>query len=396
LKDENEQDAISPGTFGVSNNEEEGYEVDLQGTFQRKGLKHEAAERIFRLLQFLTANQCTRKEIFKHLASYYKIDAAVPGEATASRSANRMFERDIKFLEEQGFEIRKVRKRGQPAQYSLVRGTGPRTTFLFTESEVDSLALLYNLFADPARYAQADPTHPLPLQPPRNPFAEEILSLIEKLVSVLPAEQKRHFDRWVRKPYIYFNLAPVTDYLPHRVTIDTIVRAISFRQQIRFDYMPTHREQDVIPHEHIDPYYIAHMEGHFYLIGYSHKTTQFLEYRIDRIKSETIKIGPDTIDIGHRRRPIEFRFWIDSSIARHGLSQRWLTQTTEREEAYLDEHGNQRRRILVRATAYNEWRVRQQLLRYGEQAELVEPQWLREKMKKTVERMYKLYEDNND
>ncbi len=99
--------------------------------------KHESAERIFRLLQFLIANECTRQEIFEHLASYYKIEAVVPGVPAVSRSANRMFERDITFLEEQGFEVKKVRRQGQPARHSIVKGTGPRTTFLFTESEYE-------------------------------------------------------------------------------------------------------------------------------------------------------------------------------------------------------------------------------------------------------------------
>jgi hypothetical protein len=65
------------------------------------GLKHESAERIFRLLQFLTANECARKDVFEHLAFYYKIDDVAPAEPTTSRRADRMFERDIKFLEEQ-------------------------------------------------------------------------------------------------------------------------------------------------------------------------------------------------------------------------------------------------------------------------------------------------------
>src|SRR5438270_13584774 len=134
------------------------------------GLKHESAERIFRLLQFLTANECTRKEVFEHLASYYKIDNVVPVELTTSRRADRMFERDIKFLEEQGFEIKKVKARAKPTRYSLIKGSGPRATFLFTQSEVDSLALLHNLFADPTKYGRIDPSQPLPLQPPRNPF----------------------------------------------------------------------------------------------------------------------------------------------------------------------------------------------------------------------------------
>src|SRR5207244_5490929 len=128
----------------------------------------------------------------------------------------RIIERNIKLLEYQGFEIKKVKVRAKPTRYSLIKGSGPKATFLFTGSEVDSLALLYTLFADPTRYAKVDHTQPLPLQPTRNPFAEEMLSLIEKLVSTLPDEQKKHFDRWVRKPYIYFNLSTVADYLPHR------------------------------------------------------------------------------------------------------------------------------------------------------------------------------------
>jgi predicted DNA-binding transcriptional regulator YafY len=367
-------------------------ELSLGEIVASSGLKHESAERIFRLLLFLTANECTRKDIFEHLASYYKIDHAAPTEQTASRRTDRMFERDIKFLQEQGFEIKKVKARGKPTHYSLVKGSGPRATFLFTQSEVDSLALLYNLFADPTKYGRIDPSQPLPLQPPRNPFSEEILSLIEKLVTTLPPEQKKQFERWIRKPYVYFNLSTVADYLPHRTTIDTIVRAISRRQQIHFEYLPTHRKQDVVPHEHIDPYYVIFMEGHFYLIAYSHKINDFLEYRIDRIKAETLKIQPDMIDVERRRRPIEFSFWIDGNIAKRGLSQRWLAQTMEREEAYLDEHGHERRRVLVRATAYNEWRIRQQILKYGDKAELVEPLWLREQMKETVKRMQKFYE----
>jgi predicted DNA-binding transcriptional regulator YafY len=363
---------------------------DIDGS---NGLKHESAERIFRLLQFLLANECTRKDVFEHLDSYYRIDRIEPTEGNTSRRADRMFERDIKFLEDQGFEIRKVRGKARPTRYSIIKGSGPRATFLFTEAEVDSLALLYNIFADPTRYAQTDPPQPLPLPPPRNPFSEEILALIEKLIATLPPEQQAHFEQGVRKPFVYFHLSTVADYLPHRPTVDTIVRAILHRQQIQFAYMPTHREQEVIQHEHIDPYYIIYMEGHFYLIAYSHKMDRFFEYRIDRIKAESVREQPDMIDVERQRRPIVFRFWIDGNIAKRGLSQRWLTQTLEREEAYLDERGHARRRVLVRATAYNEWRVLQQLLKYGDKAELVEPAHLREKMKHIVQRMWAFYED---
>lgn len=357
-------------------------------------LKQESAERIFRLLQFLSANVSTRKEVFERLAFYYKLDNTdmTDRSSSALRRANRMFERDISFLRNEGFEIQADRKRAAPTQYHVVQGSGPRSIFLFTQQEVDCLALLYTLFDDPNRYTQRDPSQPLPQQMTHHPYAEQILTLIEKLASTLPTEQKKLFDRWIRKPYVYFNLTTVTDYLPHRTTIDTIVRAISHRQQIAFTYYPTHRRQDTVVHEHIDPYYIAYVDGHFYLFAYAHKTNTFLEYRIDRIEATGLKEQPEMIDAEHRRHPIEFRFWINANLAKRGLSERWLTQTQEREESFIDENGHEQHRVLIRATAYNGWRICQQILKYGDKAELVEPESLREKMRETVERMQKLYQ----
>jgi predicted DNA-binding transcriptional regulator YafY len=360
--------------------------------FDSGGPRYETTERILRLLHLLTFNDCTRQDIFERLKDYYKIDESDgPKVGASSQRAGRMLLRDIKFLERMGYEINKFGGRGAPTRYRLVKGSGPGSTFLFNQTELDTLALLHTLFADPTKYAKPDPTQPLPSQPPRNPFAEEILALIERLVATLPSEQRAYFDRWVRKPFVYLNVDTVTDYLPHRATIDAIVEAISWHKQIRFEYVPMHRRQGTTLHEHIDPYYIIHQDGHLYLIAYSHKMDKFYEYRIDRIKAGSIKAGPDRIDGERRRRPTEFSYWIDGSIAKSGLSQRWLSHTIEREEVSVDERGRQRHRVLVRAKAYSEWRILQQMHKYGDKAELVDPLGLREKMSKEVERIYGFY-----
>jgi len=66
--------------------------------------------------------------------------------------------------------------------------------------------------------------------------------------------------------------------------------------------------------------------------------------------------------------------------------------TIEHEEIYLDEHGRKQRRVLIGATAYREWRVIQQLLRYGKKTELIEPVHLREKMREVMKRMWAYYQ----
>ena len=152
------------------------------------GPKYLMVERVFHLLQLLLVNECTRLEIFEHLASYYRVDEHVTGRVSSSQRADRMLERDIKLLREQGFEIRKVKAKGRPTRYSLVKGSGPAMPSLFSESEVDILALLYNLFTDPARSHKHTHTGTLVLpttQSLLNLYAEDILTFLQKLARPL-------------------------------------------------------------------------------------------------------------------------------------------------------------------------------------------------------------------
>ena len=77
------------------------------------GPKHTTVERVLRLLLLLLVNECTRLEIFERLAPYYKVDDNFTGRDSSSRRADRMFERDLKLLEEQGFEIQKIKAKGR-------------------------------------------------------------------------------------------------------------------------------------------------------------------------------------------------------------------------------------------------------------------------------------------
>jgi hypothetical protein len=356
------------------------------------GLKQEPIKRFLHLLRLLGTNACTRQEIFERLAAYYKPDKA---SGTLDRNANRMFERDLKILEEQGFEIQKIKAKGRPARYSLVKGSGPAFPFLFNNPEVEILALLHNLFTDPATSTRHPHTGSLllPTAPlSHNPFAGEILIFIGKLAATLPPGQIEHFEQRIRRPSVHLNLATAADYLPHRTTIDTIEKAILDRQQLQFRYTSVRSKQDAVAHHHVDPYYIIHLDGHFYLIGYSNTLNKFFEYRIDRIKTDSIEILPDMVNTVRQRPAVEFSYWLDGDIARLGISQRWLSQTMEREEVYIDSEGQEKRRVLIRAKAHNEWRVIQQLLKYGETAELVEPAHLREQMRRSVARMQSFYE----
>src|SRR6266487_5011386 len=173
------------------------------GQVKNKVPQNKTTERIFRLLHLLTANDCSRDDIFGRLRDYYNIsEGDDPRVRASSQRAGRMLRRDLQFLEKMGFQINETHT-DNTTRYSLVKGTGPGSTFLFNQSELDALILLHALFADPARYTPATAMHPLPASTPHNPFAEQIVALVERLVATLPATQKKHFDRWVRKPFVY-------------------------------------------------------------------------------------------------------------------------------------------------------------------------------------------------
>lgn len=351
-----------------------------------------AAYRVIRLVQLLTTNECTRQVIFDKLATEYRLDSLC-NTAQSSRKTNKMFERDLNFLKEAGYEVVKRKVDGRFTCYRLVLKSDGPAIFLFTPTQIESLALLYNMFSE-----KNDETNRLDQPVRRNPFGPSVLALLTKLAAALPPDQFRQFQHHTAHPSVHFNPLTAADYLPHRATIDLLEKACRSRQQVRFQYQPLHRPEDQVEHQTIDPYQIEYNDGHFYLIGYSHKrnlkggAVGFLPYRVDRIVTDSLKMLPNMIDVRRTRPQIEFSYWLHDNSARRGVSLRWVWQQIEREEIYQDEQGQQKHRALVRARDYDPWRIVQKLLKYGEQAELVSgPPELIERMRSTVERMYKLY-----
>jgi predicted DNA-binding transcriptional regulator YafY len=358
--------------------------------------KYSSTVRRFHLLRLLSLNTCSRQVIFERLKDYYNAsEEDGPLIYAPSQRLGRMLQRDLQYLEAIGFTIEQ-NGRGNAATYRIEQGSGPASPFLFSQTELDALILLHTLFADPAKYTRSNPSFPLPAPAPHHPFAENILTFIERLATTLSPQQREEFDRWTGKPYVYLNLDTITDYLPHRATIDKIIQAIASGRQISFAYAALHRQKDTKLHDQVDPYYITREDGHLYLIGFSHNPdnpwlNRFFEFRIDRIEAVSLQLRNDRINHERRRQPIKFSYWIDARLLKNGLSNRWLAQEIGSEEEILIEEGKEVRRRLVRAQAYSEFRILQQLHKYGDKVELVEPAGLRDKMVREVERLYQRY-----
>jgi WYL domain len=356
---------------------------------ESNGPEQRNAERILRLIHLLSVNQCTQADIFERLSDFYPIETA------GNRTAYQRLRRDLLFLKNVGYEIKKRQDTDGTPSYTLLKGSGPVSPWLFNQQELAILAAICAMFVNSTHPIEVDIKQSLPTQEVHHPFAQDILQLVERLTAALSPQQKSYFKQCVQRPLIYFNVGTVTDYLSHRATIDAIAQIISRRQQLSFDYLSTPFQHSPTPHRQVDPYYLIQQDGHIYLIGYSHdasnpRKNRIFEWRIDRIKFESIKIQPRMVSGTLQPRPITFRYWADISLAKSGLSHRWITHEIEREEI-VGEGSQRRHRLLVRAQAYSSWRIVQQLHKYGDKVELIDPPELLKQMRQEVKRTYDLY-----
>lgn len=353
------------------------------------------AERILLLIHLLSVNDCTREDIFERLRDYYSVEVESNSVRNIRRTAYWTLRRDLLFLKRIGYVVTKRPQPDGTIRYTLLAGSGPAIPLLFNQSELATLAAIYMMFVDPTKHAAIDIKQPLSIQQFRHPFAQDILQLIERFTATLSPQQEDYFKRCMQRPLIYLDVETVTDYLLHRATINAITQFISRGQQISFDYLSTPFSHSPTPHRQVDPYYLVQQDGHIYLIGYSHEPSnprknRIFEWRVDRIKHDSIKVQTRMMGGTQHPRLITFRYWADISLAKSGLSHRWITHEVEREEI-VGEGGQRSHRLLIRAQSYSSWRIIQQLHKYGDKVELIDPPELLKQMRQEVKRTYDLY-----
>jgi Predicted transcriptional regulator len=301
--------------------------------------------RLHALLEALRAGSCDLNELLKRLG------AAYPPQP----SARRMLDRDLQDLAALGIV---VEKHSRPVRYRLHGGTP-----IFDEQELRSLALIRDTFG------------------PKHPQAEQIQALIRKLTSDLDPKQQAFFNKRTarRSP-----LQPAIDYAPYNENFLRLEEAISVREPIQFLYRAsTGRE---LHHPYVEALEIEFYDRHFYLVAYTSTSKQAHDFRIDRIRNIK-KVSDQRLPPGslHQRELISFSYRLASFLAQGEISQRFDDQCiVERLE-----NGD----AIIEAKGRSDFFIIQTLLRYRSNAELLEPAWLREKMKEEVRKLNEIYSD---
>jgi predicted DNA-binding transcriptional regulator YafY len=299
--------------------------------------------RLCALLAALRDSPLARPELLARLGSAYP-----PGD-----SARRMIDRDVEHLKALGIVVERGRTR--PPIYTLRGGTP-----IFSAEELRALALIRDTFGD------------------RHPQSASIRTLLDMLTAGLSLEQQAEY---MRRQASRAPLQPAIDYTPYAATIARLEQAISRREIVSFHYTNSRGQGGT---HQVEPYEIEYFERHFYLVAYYHGTRQLLDYRVDRVADiRTVQTLPHYLSHTRERRPIAFRYRLAADLARGEISRRFENQRVVERLPNGD--------VIVEAEGRSDFFIIQALLRYRANAELLEPDWLREKMLAEVANLAQVY-----
>jgi predicted DNA-binding transcriptional regulator YafY len=302
--------------------------------------------RLAALRDLLRQGGCTKADICRQLPHAYKLNSA----------GSRRLGRDLRALRQLGHTINYDR----PTQLYLLQDSGQLT---LNPNEVQALALIRESFEGLA------------------PKSEEVLAVLARIVAALPARQRRLYTQHTP---LAIRLRPAVNYSPHRRTLQLLEDAIAQGRKVSFEY-PALDDGTPVRHMGVEPYEIQFFDRHFYLIGFSPASPQIMEFRLDRLRR--VEQLPGRTAARRRRTTYAFSYRLTPRIARQGVSERFLNPQVEPQA-----DGS----VIIHAEGYSEFRIVQELLRYGEQAELLGPPSLRRRMAAVARAMAQRYTDDTD
>ena len=268
-------------------------------------------------------------------------------------SARPMIDRDVKQLGKLGIVIEISHTR--PPIYTLRGGTPA-----LGHADLRALALIRDTFGA------------------KHPQFTAISALLDRLTSGLNPDQ---LAEYARRQASRAPLQPAIDYTSHAATIARLELAISRREIISFRYTNSHGTSS---QHQTEAYAIEYYERHFYLVAYSLATGQILDYRVDRVADmRTVQTLPDHLSRTHARPTITFRYRLAAALARGEISQRFESQRIVERMPNGD--------AIIEAVGRSDFFIVQTLLRYRANAELLWPEWLREKMAAEVRGLAGVY-----
>ena len=305
---------------------------------------YQVVERLLALRDLLRQASFTREQIVGNLPEYYIDD----------ESGARKIRRDLQYLTKWGYRVE--RDKAQKTYFLSVKAIESD----WSSDELAALAAVRESFK------------------PGLPYAEAIQSIIKRIDAGLNADDRKAF---ARKPTLNIELAVMEKQTPASKAWRALDESIQKHRRVSFQYKPLDRAK--VDHPDVEPIVLEFRDGHYYCVAYSHTTNNFYDYRIDQIVTDSIRPLPSRATGGWTRRMLDFQYRLSPKLAKRGASPRFP------EIVAFDPQPDGS--LVVTARGYNEFWIIREILRYGEQAEIIAPDPLRAMMRQVVEKMGRLY-----
>lgn len=305
--------------------------------------------RLQALLQVLRAGPLRLNKLLQQLEQLYPKNR---------NSARKTLSRDIEYLNALGIGVQKSATR--PPVYTLL-GSAP----LFRATDLRTLALIRDTFGG------------------NHPMAQQTAELLERLTAHLTEAERRIYNQ---RQATQAPLQPAIDYTPYRRLIEELEDAISTGRLLSFYYQSSDPSRPPTPHQRVEPQEIEYYDRQFYLVAYSYQRGTFYDFRVDRILYDERfhkleRVAPNTM---HERQLTTFRYRLAARLAQGEISQRFHNQQVVERRPNGD--------VVIEAQGRSAFFIRRLLLKYADNAEVLEPAELRAQMIEEVRRIMRMYQ----
>jgi len=292
------------------------------------------------------------------------------------KTSERTVYRDLATLQDAGFPLTSEKLDGE-TRYRIMDGQRGHITFTLGKSELVALYLSQGLL----RLLEG------------TVFEESLGALMEKIKAVVPPEHLVYFHGIEES--LAVGKAATRNYASKRPVISAVLKALTGQQTLEMSYFSPARSRETT--RRVDPYKFWLVGDAFYLIGFCHVNNEVRTFLLDRIKSARVtherfdietefdfsEYIKDTFRVLRDGKPVEVLARFAKEVAHTFKEKKWHPS----QEVSDNPDGSVN--VRIEARGINE--IRAWIMSWGELAEVLEPEELRQELKKTFLRLSKVY-----
>jgi predicted DNA-binding transcriptional regulator YafY len=306
--------------------------------------------------------------------------SARKGKSVAELAQNldchgRTVYRDLEALQIAGFPVTTHKEDGK-SYWSILEGAKQKIPIPFSLTELMALYFSRNMLRVLKHTA----------------FYDSLESLFQKVKSTLPPAYIHYLGQIERS--LDVGPRPFKSYGRFQETIDAVNTALLERRYIDISYYAMSRK--AISRRRVAPYKLWFFDGTFYLIGYCHQRRDVRVFAVDRIKEWRLSQDrfrlPEDFKIEDlmrasfgvfRGQPVTVKICFSPAVAEYISEKTW--HATQRIEPRPD--GS----ILFSAQVAGTEEIKFWIMKWGSGAQVLEPESLREAIKKEAAAMLAAY-----